>query len=149
MTFSEVLIKRMNGLIETANKDSSWEMEAVAEMMKAVHLLGTLTDAQSSLHCGEMRKTLSEIKALALNVKPDEVRDGLTRIVRLCIDAGSAPPDRRNWTEDVSRENGNYECRCCECDQTFIGHKRRVICKACSNLLTPSVPSTTLGGAAS
>lgn len=39
MTFSEVIIKRMNGLIETANKNSAWEMEAAAEMMKAVHLL--------------------------------------------------------------------------------------------------------------
>lgn len=39
MTFSEVIIKRMNGLIETANKNNAWEMEAAAEMMKAVHLL--------------------------------------------------------------------------------------------------------------
>lgn len=39
MTFSEIIIKRMTGLIETANKDSAWEMEAAAEMMKAIHLL--------------------------------------------------------------------------------------------------------------
>src|SRR5271163_2600685 len=39
MTFAEVMIKRMSDLIETANKDSAWEMEAAAEMTKAVHLL--------------------------------------------------------------------------------------------------------------
>lgn len=44
MTFSEVIIKRMNGLIETANKNSAWEMEAAAEMMKAVHLLTLVAD---------------------------------------------------------------------------------------------------------
>ena len=42
-----------------------------------------------------------------------------------------APPAKRNWTEDASHENGNYECLCIECDQPFVGHKRRVICKAC------------------
>src|SRR5271156_4465444 len=39
MTFAEVTIERMTGLIETANKDSAWEMEAAAEMTKAIHLL--------------------------------------------------------------------------------------------------------------
>lgn len=38
-TFASAVIKRMAGLIETANKDSAWEMEAVAEMMKATHLI--------------------------------------------------------------------------------------------------------------
>ena len=51
----------------------------------------------------------------------------------------------RNWIEDAPHENGNYECLCCECDQVFIGHKRRVLCKLCSNLLTPSVSSTQRG----
>jgi hypothetical protein len=38
-TFASLVVKRMQGLIETANKSSAWEMEAVAEMMKAVHLI--------------------------------------------------------------------------------------------------------------
>lgn len=38
----------------------------------------------------------------------------------------------RNWTEDASHENGNYECICAACGQHFTGHKRRVVCKACS-----------------
>ena len=36
-----------------------------------------------------------------------------------------------DWTEDFAHENGNYSCLCCRCGQAFVGHKRRVICKAC------------------
>lgn len=36
-----------------------------------------------------------------------------------------------NWTEDFSYENGNYMNMCIRCDQEFLGHKRRVICKKC------------------
>jgi hypothetical protein len=38
-TFAGVTIKRMSLLIETVNKLNPWEMEAVAEMTKAIHLL--------------------------------------------------------------------------------------------------------------
>lgn len=38
-TFAAVVVKRMTALIETADKTKAWEMEAVAEMMKAVHLI--------------------------------------------------------------------------------------------------------------
>lgn len=41
----------------------------------------------------------------------------------------------RNWTEDFGHENGNYECHCVECKQSFVGHKRRVLCKVCSTAL--------------
>ncbi len=36
-----------------------------------------------------------------------------------------------DWPEDFSHENGNYMCQCCICKATFVGHKRRVICKLC------------------
>lgn len=36
-----------------------------------------------------------------------------------------------NWDEDKGHENGNYNCVCCKCGNTFIGHKRRVVCKIC------------------
>lgn len=49
----------------------------------------------------------------------------------------SEAPANRNWIEDATHENGNYECSCVECGQSFIGHKRRVLCKLCSNLLRP------------
>jgi len=38
----------------------------------------------------------------------------------------------RSWTEDSAHENGNYHCLCCHCGRTFIGHKRRAICKVCA-----------------
>lgn len=38
----------------------------------------------------------------------------------------------RDWREDWAGENGQYICRCSQCQQTFIGYKRRVICKACA-----------------
>jgi hypothetical protein len=78
------------------------------------------------------RAVFAKIKRIALDVEPKNVPIALAQIVRLCIDAGAASPGDRNWTEDAAHENGNYECLCCECDQPFIGHKRRVVCKACS-----------------
>lgn len=48
----------------------------------------------------------------------------------------------RNWTEDFSHENGEYECKCCKCGHSFIGHKRRVLCKSCSNLLRAPAPQS-------
>ena len=39
----------------------------------------------------------------------------------------------RDWVEDFPHENGNYENKCCHCGHSFIGHKRRVVCKVCDN----------------
>ncbi len=39
----------------------------------------------------------------------------------------------RDWKEDARHENGNYTCICSDCGETFMGHKRRVICKTCSH----------------
>jgi len=44
---------------------------------------------------------------------------------------GAFPAGPRDWAEDFAHENGQYACICCECKQQFIGHKRRVVCKAC------------------
>jgi hypothetical protein len=38
----------------------------------------------------------------------------------------------KDWPEDASHENGNYFNMCSVCDEQFIGHKRRMICKQCS-----------------
>ena len=37
-----------------------------------------------------------------------------------------------DWLEDAQYPNGNYTCKCSICGQTFIGHKRRVVCKVCA-----------------
>ncbi|MEO1830003.1 MAG: hypothetical protein ABGX82_14425 [Pseudomonas sp.] len=46
--------------------------------------------------------------------------------------AAAPAPVERNWPEDAEHENGEYFCRCAHCGNQFIGHKRRVVCKACS-----------------
>jgi hypothetical protein len=50
-------------------------------------------------------------------------------------------PIERQWGEDASHENGCYHNTCCQCLRMFVGHKRRVVCKACA---APAAPG---GGA--
>jgi len=45
-----------------------------------------------------------------------------------------------DWTEDATHENGNYQCRCIQCGVGFIGHKRRVVCKKCSQPVEETAP---------
>lgn len=54
----------------------------------------------------------------------------------LCVSCSSMPmgtDPERNWPEDAPHENGNYYCTCCHCGESFVGHKRRVVCKVCHN----------------
>lgn len=39
----------------------------------------------------------------------------------------------RDWPEDFGHENGEYFCNCSSCGRTFVGYKRRTICKVCAN----------------
>jgi len=45
----------------------------------------------------------------------------------------------KDWPEDAEHENGKYWCECIKCAGTFIGHKRRIICKVCA--APPNVPA--------
>lgn len=40
----------------------------------------------------------------------------------------------RDWTEDFDHENGCYSSICMTCEAPFFGHKRRFVCKRCSNM---------------
>lgn len=42
-------------------------------------------------------------------------------------------PSLRDWPEDAvsDPDNGAYNCQCIVCKLSFIGHKRRLICKIC------------------
>lgn len=40
---------------------------------------------------------------------------------------------QRDWPEDFHLENGNYYNTCCHCGESFMGYKRRVVCKLCHN----------------
>lgn len=39
---------------------------------------------------------------------------------------------KRDWPEDFGHENGNYMNVCGFCGHPFTGHKRRVVCRKCS-----------------
>ena len=43
----------------------------------------------------------------------------------------------RDWTEDFTEENGNYQNDCCRCTRPFLGNKRRLVCKVCDPDVTP------------
>lgn len=38
----------------------------------------------------------------------------------------------KDWPDDAMHENGRYSCHCCNCGASFLGHKRRVMCRECS-----------------
>jgi hypothetical protein len=42
-------------------------------------------------------------------------------------------PEARDWFEDFKLENGNYCNLCSTCEQPFLGHKRRTVCRLCHN----------------
>ena len=42
------------------------------------------------------------------------------------------PPSPKDWTADSAHENGNYQNVCTDCQELFIGHKRRCQCKECA-----------------
>ena len=37
-----------------------------------------------------------------------------------------------DWPEDASHENGDYTNDCIECKTTFLGNKRRHVCRKCA-----------------
>lgn len=96
-------------------------------------------DAQisSTQHCIELTK---EKYAEAGYSSPFEgqlvmfqqVKAALSRAALTPESEGIARVESRDWTEDFSHENGNYSCQCCQCNQTFVGHKRMVVCKLCA-----------------
>ena len=57
-------------------------------------------------------------------------REGSTCAIAQPIVSPAIEP--RDWIEDASHENGNYQCKCSTCGNLFVGYKRRVICKSCA-----------------
>ena len=55
------------------------------------------------------------------------------------------PPGPHDWPEDAVNDddNGCYMNVCLFCKRTFVGHKRRMVCKACdlgSETAPPQAP---------
>ena len=49
----------------------------------------------------------------------------------------------KNWKQDYDKENGNYSCKCRDCNEYFYGHKRRVVCKECAKALLVEISNET------
>ena len=45
----------------------------------------------------------------------------------------STTHEERSFPEDATSDNGSYYNTCCECGRQFTGHKRRIVCKVCTN----------------
>lgn len=72
--------------------------------------------------------------------KPDaEFIAAMTPVVAYGL-LNAATPAVRDWREDADHENGKYQCQCAGCGDTFIGHKRRVMCKVCAATPAARVP---------
>lgn len=97
---------------------------------KAKKLYETYTDNHPTIHSNRF-PIWDELSPLEKGQWLDKAAEDkeLISLIRTELSAASV---ERDWTEDVSHENGNYECKCVHCGQMFIGHKRRVCCKACA-----------------
>jgi len=42
---------------------------------------------------------------------------------------------QRDWSEDYSSENGQYQNVCQHCNKLFMGDRHRMTCKKCSSIL--------------
>lgn len=45
----------------------------------------------------------------------------------------------RDWVEDFPHENGMYQNKCIYCKESFIGYKRRCVCKICNKNIQENV----------
>jgi len=48
-------------------------------------------------------------------------------------------PNTKDFPNDAVHENGNYENKCLNCGSTFVGLKRRVMCRECEEKPTPTI----------
>lgn len=83
----------------------------------------------------ETNQQLSPAETLkAVTIKRlTEDRDRLTGAIVAGFNRQHPGSFERNWSQDFSHENGMYENICCMCTKHFLGYKRRVVCKVCSN----------------
>lgn len=78
----------------------------------------------------------SEFGALRIGRGPERARIlTITNEVLAAVPVYVPPrTTTEGWPEDAPYENGKYLCTCLACRGTFMGHKRRVICKTCAGM---------------
>ena len=75
---------------------------------------------------------------MAINEPAVGRRDGETmrefddRCRREFVERLKASATERDWPSEFSDENGCYTNLCLECRETFMGYKRRVVCRICA-----------------
>lgn len=109
------------------------EHDKVRDLLMEIrdHLDSTTNQETDVKEC----QTINMIKIAS--VPPAKTHEDNTETCRTSVSnaAGRSDPDpaaERDWTEDSQHENGNYTNTCSICNKGFIGHKRRVVCKLCS-----------------
>jgi hypothetical protein len=89
-----------------------------------------LRDSETAVVPGNVRERLLDADSLMGCGMYGLAREAVQEALQACHSQVSL----RDCTEDASHENGRYECGpCVECGHTFVGHKRRVVCKGCAN----------------
>lgn len=95
----------------------------------------TITDEEDD----DMSEQLEHI----WHMLPTDDREDINRLCEICANNLTTTgywllntDNPRDWKEDFSHENGNYNNICIYCNQEFIGHKRRAGCKICSLSIT-------------
>lgn len=82
-----------------------------------------------------LAKSLLEVwdHAIRNDWTPGDLRAHRTaaEALRKAIARAQSGQPARDWPEDAAHDNGQYQCICATCGTSFVGHKRRVWCKAC------------------
>ncbi len=98
---------------KTTNELSDEEVDAIINPRKSVHQI------------------FEEAKEAGLD--DNHIKEILVKEKIIITKQPSLFENDRNWVEDFSHENGNYSNICIRCNNEFLGHKRRIVCKNCSN----------------
>lgn len=98
---------------KTTNELSDEEVDAIINPRKSVHQI------------------FEEAKEAGLD--DNQIKEILVKEKIIIRKQPSLFENDRNWIEDFSHENGNYSNICILCNNRFLGHKRRVVCKKCNN----------------
>ena len=61
----------------------------------------------------------------------DELRGRCRELDRQLVSVCLRPSGLR-WVCDAAHEDGNYRRHCVDCEQVFVGHKRRLVCPNCA-----------------
>jgi hypothetical protein len=129
------------------SKPESVNAELLEALKDARHCIGIDRDTLVDCHTNPCTGYLDPDGALA-KAEYDDVIDAADAAIARAESAIETPTKvspcaghavqqdadaSRDWPEDFPHENGQYMNTCHVCKNTFIGHKRRVVCKVCNN----------------